>query len=123
MLDDSISSFSFQSVWKARQARDGARYYYINPDHPIIKKLLTKDLITNKEFQKAIEVIGDTTPVESIIQYQSEDPESHEMRGNNTELDSGTIELAKLMYQSLLDSGKSKEIAIKQILTSDCLFL
>jgi len=115
MLDDSIKSFDFQSVWKARKTRDEARHYYINPEHLLIKELLEKDSITKTELKTALNLIGETTPVESIIQYHSDDPESHEMRDAGKELDQGTIEVAKRMYASLMTQGMNKETAIKQI--------
>jgi len=115
MLDDSIKSFDFQSVWKARKTRDDARHYYINPEHALIKDLLEKDSISKKEFKATLSLIGETTPVESIIQYHSDDPESHELRDSGRELDQGTIELVTLMYKSLMAQNTSPEIAVKQI--------
>lgn len=115
MLDDSIKSFDFQSVWKARKTRDDARHYYINPDHALIKELLDKDSITKKEFKTALNLIGETTPVESIILNHSEDPESHELRDSGKELDQGTIEVASMMYDSLKAQGLNRETAMKQI--------
>jgi hypothetical protein len=115
MLDDSIKSFDFQPVWKARKSREEIRHYYINEDHAVIKRLLEKQAITTSEFKSALKLIGETIPVESIIQFQSEEPESHELRENNVELDSGTIALARMMYSSLKSSGMNRELAIKQI--------
>ena len=115
ILDDSIKTFDFQSVWKARKTRDDARHYYINPDHALIKDLLEKKSISKKEFKSALKLIGETTPVESIIQYHSEEPESHELRDAMKELDQGTIEVASLMYESLKSQGLNNETAIKQI--------
>lgn len=115
MLDDSIKSFSFQPVWKARKSRDDARHYYINHEHPLIKKLLDEGNISNSDFKKILKMIGETTPVESIIQFHSEDPEAHELRDNHKEPDNGTIELARMMYSSLLSTGIDREAAIKQI--------
>lgn len=115
MLDDSIKSFDFQPVWKARKGRDEVRHYYINEEHAIIKSLLEKESVTASEFRSALKLIGETTPVESIIQFHSEEPESHELRDNQTEPDSGTIELARMMYNSLKSSGMDRELAIKQI--------
>jgi hypothetical protein len=115
MLDDSIKSFDFQPVWKAKKNRNDVRNYYINEDHSVIKSLLEKESISNSEFKSALKLISDTTPVEAIIQYHSEEPESHELRDNQTELDSGTIKLAKMMYSSLKSSGMGRELAIKQI--------
>ncbi|WP_242923106.1 ATP-binding protein [Pontibacter liquoris] len=115
MLDDSIKSFSFQPVWKARKTRDDVRHYYINPEHPLIKQLLEKDNISQSDLKAALKLIGDTTPVESIIQFHSEEPESHELRENKNEPDQGTIELAKRMYNSLKSTGVANELAIKQI--------
>jgi hypothetical protein len=115
LLDDSIKSFDFQPVWKARKTRDDARHYYINEEHPIVKQLLEKDPITNKDLKKLLKLIGETTPVESIIQYHSEEPESHELRERESELDSGTIEVASLMFKSLSQQGVNRETAIKQI--------
>ncbi|MBB6328262.1 hypothetical protein FHS59_003905 [Algoriphagus iocasae] len=115
MLDDSITSFDFQPVWKAKKGRDDVRHYYINEEHAIIKSLLEKKLITASEFSSVLKLIGETTPVESIIQFHSEEPESHELRDNQTEPDSGTIELAKMMYGSLKSTGMNRELAIKQI--------
>ena len=115
MLDDSIKSFDFQPVWKARKGRDEVRHYYVNEEHAIIKSLLEKETVTASEFRSVLKMIGETTPVESIIQFHSEEPESHELKDNQTEPDSGTIELAKMMYSSLKSSGVARELAIKQI--------
>jgi len=115
MLDDSIKSFDFQSVWKARKTRDEARHYYVNQEHTLIKGLLEKDSISKKEFKTVIKLIGETTPVESIVQFHSEEPESHELRDTGRDLDQGTIELATMMYKSLIATNTSPEIAVKQI--------
>lgn len=115
ILNDTIKTFDFQSVWKATKTREDARHYFINPDHAIIKALIEKDFITNKELKSLLKLIGDTTPVESIIQYHSEEPESHELRDGGKELDQGTIDVAKMMYDSLLSQGMNKETAVKQI--------
>lgn len=115
MLDDSIKSFSFQPVWKARKNRDETRHYYINQEHPLLKQLLEKESISRSDLKKLLRLIGETTPVESIVQYHSEEPESHELRENSTEPDSAIIELASMMYNSLRKSGAGKEIAIKHI--------
>jgi len=115
LLDDSIKSFNFQPGWKAQKSRDNARHYYVNKEHPVIKNLLEKESISASEFKTALKLISDTIPVEAIIMYQSEEPESHELRDNQKEPDAGTIELAKMMYSSLKSSGMAREMAIKQI--------
>ncbi len=115
MLDDSIRTFDFQSVWKARKTRDDARHYFINPEHALIKDLLEKKSISNQEFKRVLNLIGETTPVESIIQYHSEEPECHELRDAGKELDQGTIEVAKMMFDSLMSQGMDRETAVKQI--------
>jgi hypothetical protein len=115
LLDDSIKSFDFQTVWKARKSRNDARHYYINEEHPIVKELLEKEVISRKDLKKLLNLIGETTPVESIIQYHSEEPESHELRDVDKQLDAGTIQVASLMYQSLITQGLNRETAIKQI--------
>ena len=115
ILDDTHNSLSFKPVWKARKTRDDVRHYYINVDHPVINNLLSSDTITKSEFRKALKLVGQTTPVESIIQFHSEDPESHELRDNQKELENGTIELAQMMFKSLKSSGISDEMAAKQI--------
>ncbi len=115
MLDDSVKSFSFQSVWKARKTRDDARHYYVNQEHPLIQRLLEKDHIPKAEFRQALKLIGDATPVESIIQYHSEEPESHELRDVAAEPDKATIELAVMMYKSLRAQGTAHDLAAKQV--------
>lgn len=115
LLDDRIQSFSFQPVWKARKTRDEVRHYYINPEHPVIQEMLQQESISNSKLKKILKLIGETTPVESIIQYHSEDPESHELRNHQMEPDAGTIELAKMMYDSLKITGIAREMAVKQI--------
>lgn len=115
ILDDSIKSFSFQPVWKAKKTRDDARHYYVNPEHPIIQELLQRENISNSDLKKVLKLIGEATPVESIIQFHSEDPEAHELRDFQKEPDAGTIELARMMYDSLILSGIVRELAVKQI--------
>jgi hypothetical protein len=114
MLDDSIKSFDFQPVWKARKTRD-ARHYYINENHPIIQKLLSSEQIYNKDLKRLLKLIGETTPVEAIIQYHSEEPESHELRDQGRELDPATLDVAIDMFKSLISQGVAKENAIKTI--------
>ncbi len=115
MLDDTITSFDFQPIWKAKKQRDGAINYYINEEHPILAKDLKSDSITKKNLKAIFKLIGETTPVESIIQNYSENPESLELRNESKELESGTIKLAQMMFESLKKAGTSSEIAIKQI--------
>ena len=116
LLDDSITSFDFQPIWKATKKRDGAFEYYINEEHPVLKKSLNGDIIEKKDLKVILKLIGDTTPVEAIIQNYSENPESVELRGEQKELEQGTIKLAKMMFESLMQSGVSSDIAVKQIL-------
>lgn len=115
MLDNSITSFDFQSVWKSAKLRDGSVKYYINQEHPIISRLFESDNISINDVKGILYLIGNTTPIESIIQNYSENPESLELRSENSELEEGTILLAKLMYDSLLLTGLSNDFAIKQI--------
>ncbi|WP_321435760.1 ATP-binding protein [uncultured Bacteroides sp.] len=115
MLDDSITSFDFQSVWKASKLRDGSVKYYINQDHPIITRLLSSDNIDRNDLKMLLNIIENSTPIESIIQNYSENPESFELRSENLELEEGTILLAKLMFDSLLQTGLSRDFALKQI--------
>lgn len=116
MLDDSISSFDFQPIWKATRQRDKAINYYINEDHPIIAKSLENDFLSKKDYKTILKLIGKTIPLEAIIQNYSENPESLELRDVEIELEPGTIQLAKMMYDSLKQTGISNELAIKQIL-------
>ncbi|SHE99028.1 Histidine kinase-, DNA gyrase B-, and HSP90-like ATPase [Bacteroides luti] len=115
MLDDSITSFDFQSVWKASKLRDGSVKYYINQDHPIIARLFNSDNIDKSDLKMLLNLIGNSTPIESIIQNYSENPESFELRSENSELEEGTISLARLMFDSLLQTGLSHDFALKQI--------
>ena len=116
MLDDSIKSFDFQPVWKATKKRDGAFDYYINEEHPVLERIVNDEVIERKDLKTLLKLIGETTPIEAIIQNYSENPESVELRNEQRELAQGTIQLAKLMFESLKQSGVSNEIAIKQIL-------
>ena len=102
---------------ESQKERDDSRHYYINNQHPLIHDLLADETLSIvNDFQKIIKLIGETTPIEAIIQYHSEDPESHELRDKVKEPDKSEIELAKKMFNALTVSGMSKEMAIKQIL-------
>ena len=116
MLDDSISSFDFKPIWKATKLRNGAINYFINEEHPLIARSMGKESIEKKDFKQLLKLIGETTPVEAIIQNYSEKPESLELRDSEKEIDNGTIQLAQMMFESLQMSGVDNEIAIKQIL-------
>ena len=116
MLDDSITSFDFKPMWKSLQQRDGGINYYINEEHPLVARLLDSDTIPVNEFKKILKMIGKTTPVEAIIQNYSDKPESLELRDQEKELDNGTLSLAKMMFDSLKQTGVATELAIKQIL-------
>lgn len=114
-LDDSVQGFDFQAVWKATLSREGARSYYINEQHPLVKSLLDSESIKPKELRQLLKLIGQTAPVEAIIQYHSEEPQSHELRDTTKELDEGTVKLAKHMFNALIASGASRETAIKRL--------
>lgn len=77
---------------------------------------MNNEVVEKKDIKTILKLIGETTPVEAIIQNYSENPESAELRSEQRELENGTIQLAKLMFKSLQKSGLSNEIAIKQIL-------
>lgn len=114
-LDDSVQGFDFQAVWKASLSREGARSYYINEQHPMVKSLLESESIKPKELRQLLKLIGQTSPVEAIIQYHSEEPQSHELRESFKDLDEGTVKLAKMMFEASMAGGMSREMAIKQI--------
>lgn len=116
ILDDSTKSFDFQPVWKATKTRDNARHYYINQEHPVFKVLFEQEHIRRADLKKAFRLIGETTPVESIIQYHSEEPESHELRGKEPEPEAYTIELAKMTYKALRSQQLDQQLAVKQVL-------
>jgi hypothetical protein len=116
ILDDSIKSFDFQPIWKATKKRDGAFEYYVNEEHPVLSSIMSNEVVEKKDIKTILKLIGETTPVEAIIQNYSENPESVELRSEQKELEQGTIQLAKLMFESLQKSGVSNEIATKQIL-------
>lgn len=116
MIDDSITSFDFHPVWKATKLRDGSINYYINEEHPVILKMLNNETITKKDLKTILKLIGETTPIEVIIQHYSEKPESLELRNQDKELEQGTILLAQMMYDSLIQTGLNNDLAIKQIL-------
>jgi hypothetical protein len=103
-------------MWKATKSREGARSYYVNTDHPVVKGLLGRNDIKGSELRQLLKMIGQTAPVESIIQFHSEEPQSHELREPFKELDEGTIIIAKRMYEASVSTGMSRELAIKQIL-------
>ena len=115
MIEGGLKSFNFHSTWKKIERRDKSIQYYINKKNPIIKRILELDKITKNDINSLLKLVGETIPVEAIIQNYSENPESLELRDNDKELEQGTIELARLMFDSLLKSGVSKEVAIKQI--------
>ena len=112
---NSSSSFNFQPIWKATKQRDGAVKYYVSKENPLIKRVLELDSISKDDVNTILKLIGESTPVEAIIQNYSENPESLELRDSDKELEQGTIKLAQLMFDSLLTSGISKNISIKQI--------
>lgn len=114
MLEESENSFNFQPLWKARKERDGSRFYSIDQKHPVVKSILEKDMVNSREIKSLLKLIGETTPVESIIQFHSEDPESHEIR-EKKEVDPGVVELAQKMYSSLVSTGMSSKLAANQI--------
>jgi len=115
MLDASIKSFDFQSVWKTMKARNGSLCYKINEEHPLLIKIVESDIISKKDIKTIFNLISDTIPIEAIIQNYSEDPLNFELRSENSELIEGTVILAKMMYDTLIKTGVSSELAIKQI--------
>lgn len=119
ILDDTNGSFDFQPVWRAVKRRDGAHEYFINEEHPLIKKVFENEVVKKKDLKTIIDLIGRATPVEAIIQNYSDNPESVELRGEYDELEPGTIQLARLMFDSLITSGVSTDVAIKQILNTE----
>lgn len=115
MREGSVSALSFQPVWKVSKSRDDARHYTVNEEHPVVKELLEKDSVKPTELRQLLKLIGQTTPVETIIQFHNEEPQSHERRDVGEEPDEATIKLASRLYKSLLSQGVGHNIAIQQI--------
>lgn len=118
-LRDTNNRLPYQSVWKSKKDRGGGIDYFVNEEHSIVKAILESDTISKKNVKELIQLIGQTTPVESIILNYSEDPESHEMRSSNTELTNTHRELAKMIFDGLIKQGYSRENAIKFVLNTE----
>ncbi len=80
---------------------------------------MTQSSISKKEFTTVLNLIGETTPVESIIQYHSEEPESHELREASVKLDQGIIDLSIIYFDSLKKSGMTIEVALKNVFNTE----
>jgi hypothetical protein len=115
-LRDTGNQLPFQSLWKAKKGREDGLSYYINDDHSLIKAFLSQDSISKSDFKRVLKVIGETTPVEAIIQYHSEDPECHELREMDSEPSPEHIDFAKKIFSELKQQGFARERAVQQIL-------
>jgi len=112
-----LPEFQFQSVWNAVKSREEGVKYTINRNHPLIKQFLNSAHDDKSNINQLLKLIEKNIPIETIIYYQSEDPDSHELRTSGLEMDDMIILFARQLYESLIKQGTNREIAVKQILS------
>ena len=111
-----LPDFQFKPVWETSRKRDGSIEYQINRAHPLITLMTKSESIDKSDFRRLLALIEESIPIETIIHFQSENPELHELRSPHKELDEATKQLAKRIYDSLTIAGTSRNMALKQIL-------
>jgi len=98
--------------------RNGNFGYSINEDHPIIRHFMEKDGLITKDLKYVLRQIAAAVPVEAIIQNHSEAASKHELRQPHGDLDKQTIDLALTIYNGLISTGMSAEIAERRLLNT-----
>lgn len=116
LLQQNATSITYNALWKGMEDRDGNFIYSINEEHPIIKHFLKKENLNGKDMKYVLRQIGAAIPVETIIQNHSEAASKHELRQIRSELDKQTIDLAISIYQGLITTGMSPEMAERSLL-------
>lgn len=116
MMNSDTKSFGFDYVWNIRKNRADELDYKINTDHPVIKKIMDSSDICSKDIKIILDLVSKTLPAEVIIEHYCEDPQVFELKSVNKDPDDGMVKLAYMMFESLMISGVSADIARKQIL-------
>ena len=109
-----LPDFDFQHVWNNIKGRENVTYK-LNRKHPFIESLLKKDSIPKSKLRQLISLVEENIPIETIIHYQNENPELHELRENKEEPTESVIQMAKELFETYKELGISKELALKQM--------
>jgi hypothetical protein len=114
VLQRKYSIGSFQPVWHEK-IRHGKRFYEINRSHPLIETLIDSMKEYNQSINQLLRFVEETVPVALITIKESEYPE---IQGSPfEEADQEPIRKSmKLMFDSLVASGKNPDHAISIIL-------
>ena len=111
--------FNFSPMWRMIKTRQGNIDYKINKKHPLIEKFLQHYSGDKEEFKKLLDFIGESVPIELIIENYNEDPERHDKNDDNSELDKSTIEIAQGIFKYLISNGLAKNNAIAKVLNTE----
>ena len=114
ILQRQYATTEFYTFWNEKM-RHSKRFYEINREHPLIKNIIEKDIISKKDLKEILKFIEETVPVPLITIRESEQPE---IQGQPFEgIDHSPIrEAMKNMYDSLINKGKSIQQAQSMIL-------
>jgi hypothetical protein len=109
VLQRKYSANDFQPVWQEK-IRHGKRFYKINKEHLIIKKILSEFQKNSIEINELLNLIEETLPVPLITIKESEEPENHGLPYEGINHDA-LLKMIKLMFCSLKEQGNSDEEA------------
>lgn len=115
ILQRQYAATEFHTFWNEKM-RHSKRFYEINREHPLIKNIIEKDIISKKDLKEILKFIEETVPVPLITIRESEQPE---IQGHAFEfIDHSLIrEAMKKMYDSLISKGKNTQQAQSMILS------
>lgn len=89
--------------WEEK-TRHGKRFYKLNREHPMLKKLLDDSTSIATRFEKILQFIEETVPVPLITlqENENEKPHGQPFEGKNHDI---VIDVMKSMYKNLISEG------------------
>ena len=79
--------------------------YFVNEEHSIVKTILESNTISKKDVRELIQLIGQTTPIESIILNYSEDLSRMKCAQNRI----NHVKNSQMIFDGLIKQGYSKK--------------
>lgn len=113
------SNLEFKPVWSTvKNDRNNSIDYKVNKEHTYIQNLLDKELIPLKDFKQVLKIISDNIPIETIVHYQNQDNDYHELR-ENIKITKDLEVIAKNIYTHYKSQGYSHDKCLEYLLVTE----
>lgn len=112
-------NLEFKPVWSTiKNDRSNSVNYKVNNEHTYIQSLLSQEVISIKDFKQVLRMVSDNIPIETIVHFQNQDSDYHELR-ENIKITQEIEGIAKNVFKHYHSQGFSHDKCIEYLLVTE----